>query len=218
MDWNRLYIEHPEFCIEEVAKEVTDFLPFIEKIPGITKDKKIYDLGFGAGRHILYFARLGYQVFGDDISESGKRITEDKLKKEGLIAKLGLSDMTIIPYEDCFFDAIINRGTITHNTLGNIEKCISEMHRVLKNDGLVMVTFISTESSEYGKGREIEKNTFLPLSGPEEGVAHHFVDEQEAERLMSNFEKIKLYHFKHEGLLKIGNYISAHWIYIGRKK
>jgi len=82
MDWNRLYVEHPEFCIEDVAEEVTDFLPFIEKIPGMPKDKKIYDLGFGAGRHILYFARLGYQVFGDDISESGKRITEEKLKKE----------------------------------------------------------------------------------------------------------------------------------------
>jgi len=67
-------------------------------------------LGFGAGRHILFFARLGYKVFGDEISISGKDITERKLLENGLEAKLGISDMTSIPYEDNFFDAIINRG------------------------------------------------------------------------------------------------------------
>ena len=73
MDWNESYIEHPEFCIKEVAKEVEEFLPLIERLPGEANSKNIYDLGFGAGRRVIYFAERGYQVFGDDISESGKK-------------------------------------------------------------------------------------------------------------------------------------------------
>ena len=217
MDWDNLYIKHPEFCIKELAEEVVDFVPLLKKLPGSEKEKKVYDLGFGAGRHILYLARLGYKVYGDDISNSGKEITQKQLDKEGLKAKLGISDMTVIPYKHNFFDAIINRGVITHNTLDNIKKCISEMNRTIKVGGLVMTTFISTESSEYGKGKEIEHNTFVPDSGPEEGVPHHFVTKEEVEILMSSFEMMKLYNYKHKGLLKVGNYVSAHWIYFGRK-
>ena len=217
MDWNQLYIKHPEFCIKEVAKEVEEFLPLVERLSGEASDKRIYDLGFGAGRHIIYFAERGYQVFGGDISESGKNITERWLKEKKLRATLGMSDMTIIPYDNDFFDAIVNRGVITHNTRNNIEQCVAEMYRCLKSGGLVMTTFISRKSSEYRKGTEIEPNTFIPDSGPEQGVPHHFVDEAETEELMSLFDKIRLYHHMHEGILNIGTYISAHWIYVGRK-
>ena len=217
MDWDQLYIKHPEFCIKEIAKEVEEVFPLIEAMPGEAGDKRIYDLGFGAGRHILFFAERGYQVFGDDISKSGKAITEELLAEKGLKSKLGTSDMTVIPYQNNYFDAIINRGVITHNTINNIETCIAEMYRTLRPEGIVMTTFISTESSEYAKGTEIEHNTFIADSGPEEGVAHHFVNEAETEALMAQFKKIRLYHFKHEGILNIGNYISAHWIYIGKK-
>ena len=217
MDWNKLYIKHPEFCIKEIAQEVKDSLPFIEKLPGKPSDKRIYDLGFGAGRHILFFAELGYQVYGDDISRSGLDITTRNLKEKGLFAKLGISDMTSIPYENNFFDAIINRGVITHNIVENIEKCIDEMYRVLKPGGIVMTTFISTQSSEFGKVTQIELNTYIADSGPEEGVPHHFMDEKETRKLMSKFRTIKVEHCKHKGLLDIGDYISAHWIYLGMK-
>ena len=153
---------------------------------------------------------MGYDVYGDDISKSGKQITEKWLEDEGLSVTLGFSDMTKIPYPDNFFDVIINRGVITHNTIDNIKKCISEMYRTLKINGLVMTTFISTRSSEYGKGQLVARNTYIPTSGPEEGVIHHFVDKDELDELMQDFQTIKVYEYKHSGLLKIGDYISSH--------
>jgi len=217
MDWDKLYIKHPEFCIKEPAKEIVDFIPILKKLPGTNSEKKIYDLGFGAGRHVIYLAKQGFDVYGDDISLSGLEITRQWLKKERLSAKLGISDMTKIPYPDDFFDAIINRGVITHNTKNGIGACIKEMYKKLKNGGKIIVTFISTESSEYGKGEKIAENTFIPTEGPEKGVIHHFVDSSEVEELMKDFKKISLYKYRHKGLLKIGNYISAHWIYVGEK-
>ena len=80
-----------------------------------------------------------------------------------------------------------------------------------------MVTFVSTESSEFGKGEEEEKNSFIPTSGPEKGVLHHFTTEDEVSSLMSKFKQISLSHYKHGGLLKVGNYVSAHWIFVGKK-
>jgi len=79
------------------------------------------------------------------------------------------------------------------------------MYRTLKNGGIVMTTFISTKSSEYGKGTEIEPNTVIPNSGPEAGVPHHFTDKEEVIRLMSAFKKIDLYHYKPKGILENQN-------------
>jgi SAM-dependent methyltransferase len=218
MDWDNLYIRHPEFCIKEPAKEVVDLVPLIDSLPGKKTNKRVYDLGFGAGRHIIYLAKRGYKLYGGDISLSGKRITQKWMKRECIKAKLKISDMGWIPYKDCFFDVIINRGVITHNNLLGIKRCISEMHRTLKRKGLVMVTFISTESSEYGQGKKVEKDTFIPTNGPEKGVVHHFVSKKEVKELMKNFERISLTHCKHKGILNWGNYVSAHWIFVGRKK
>ena len=213
MNWDDLYRD-PKFCLKEPAEEVVQLVPMLHT----RKAKRVLDLGFGAGRHILYLARQGFEVYGTDISLRGEQITKDWLAQEQLQAELIMSDMTVIPYSDNFFDACICRGVITHNTTDGVRSCIAGMYRTLMPGGIVMCTFISRESSEYRRGQEIEPNTFVPEDGIEAGVPHHFADEEETRSLMSCFREISLYHMKHEGLVDTGtSYISAHWVFVGEK-
>lgn len=213
MNWDDLYRD-PKFCLKEPSEEVVQIVPLL----GERRVRRIFDLGFGAGRHIIYLAKLGFEMYGTDISRRGEEITKEWLAQEGLHAELVMSDMTVIPYPDNFFDACICRGVITHNTVDGIRACITEMYRTLTHGGIVMCTFISQESSEYGKGQEIERNTFVPDVGIEAGVPHHFVDEAESKLLTQCFKEIDIYHMKHGGLVDVGiSYISAHWVFVGEK-
>lgn len=214
MDWNELYADD-RYCLKDPAREVVEIEPLLESIGA----RRILDLGYGAGRHIVYLARKGYEMYGTDISSRGEQITQAWLKKEGLRAELRMSDMSEIPYDNDHFCACINRGVITHNRLEGIRACISEMNRTLRPGGVVMCTFISTESSEFGKGVEVERNTWVPQEGIESGVPHHFVDEVEVRELMSVFEPVSVYHMKHGAIVDSGTpYTSAHWVYVGKKR
>ncbi|MFH0712660.1 MAG: class I SAM-dependent methyltransferase [Candidatus Jorgensenbacteria bacterium] len=214
MNWDDLY-EDPRFCLRDPAEEVVKVVSLLR----LRETERILDLGFGAGRHIIYLAGLGFKMYGTDISERGEQITREWLEREGLRAELVMSDMTTIPYPDNFFGACICRGVITHNTVSGIRSCIAEMQRTLMPGGIVMCTFISRESSEYQKGEEVEPYTFVPREGIEAGVPHHFVDEEETRSLMQCFRLIEVYRMKHSGLIDVGiPYVSAHWVFVGEKK
>lgn len=213
MTWDELY-KDPRFCLKEPAEEVIKFLPILKE----KKAHRVLDLGFGAGRHVIYLAKEGFEVYGIDISRRGKQLTEEWLVSEGLQAELALGDMTAIPYHDNFFDACVCRGVITHNTISGLRMSIKEIHRILRRNGVVMCTFISRESSEYGVGRELESHTYAPNSGIETGIPHHYTDEAETRALMSCFNQLQLYHLKHSGLINMGApYVSAHWVFVGEK-
>src|SRR3989304_7652916 len=55
--------------------------------------KKILDLGCGSGRHIVYLAKRGFDVFGIDIAKEGISLTNSWLKKENLKADLKIGDI-----------------------------------------------------------------------------------------------------------------------------
>ena len=44
--------------------------------------KRVLDLGSGSGRHIIYFAKQGFDTYGIDIADEGIKITKKWLKKE----------------------------------------------------------------------------------------------------------------------------------------
>ena len=70
----------------------------------------------------------------------------------------------------------------------------------------------------WGAGGHIEKDDMHDENAnPIYNSLLREVTKEEVEILMSSFEMMKLYHYKHKGLLKVGNYVSAHWIYFGRK-
>ena len=151
---------------EDMAKLAT----MLEK----RKAKTVLDLGCGTGRHIIFFTKQGFDVYGLDSSTQGLKLTKDWLEEEALCANLSLQNMSeSLPYPNNFFDAVISVQVIHHGTLTAIRKVTQEIDRVLKPGGLLFVT-VTKLKNQAGSFEQIEPNTFVPLDGREKGLPHHY--------------------------------------------
>ena len=56
-------------------------IPRLVKLFKELKVKNILDLGCGSGRHLVYLAKHGFNVYGFDVSEHGIRIAKDWIKE-----------------------------------------------------------------------------------------------------------------------------------------
>lgn len=186
-EWDQI-LQRKDYRPTSPDEIVVNFVSIIEK----RNAKKVLDLGCGAGRHVNYLAKNGFEAFGVDISETGLKLTKKRLRKVKLEAAMVKSDMKFLPFIGSCFDAAVCVNTIYHQRLKEIKEAVSELHRVLKKKGLLLTNFHSKRSGKYGKGVEVEENTFAGETGPEKGVLHHFVDENEIHKLFKDFRLVDL--------------------------
>jgi demethylmenaquinone methyltransferase/2-methoxy-6-polyprenyl-1,4-benzoquinol methylase len=102
--------------------------------------KSILDVATGTGDFAIQALKLHPdKVIGIDISEGMLKVGLEKIKKKGLedIIELHPGDSENIPFEDNKFDAIIVAYGVRN--FENLEKGLSEMYRVLRSGGKVVV-------------------------------------------------------------------------------
>lgn len=186
-EWNQI-LRRREYSPENQDEIVVNFASFVKG----GKAKRILDLGCGAGRHVIYLAERGFEAFGADVSETGPKLTKKRLRSRKLEAEIIKCDMKSIPFIDSCFEAVICVRAIYHQKQKQIQETISEIQRVLKKKGLLLVNFLSKRSHKYGRGIKVEENTFMQESGPEKGVLHHFVDENELRECLKDFKIVDL--------------------------
>jgi len=195
--WNEIY-----------KKKGKVFLEPQEDIPGMVKEfkkhgvKKILDLGCGTGRHLVYLAKKGFEVYGIDIAEEGIKQAKQWLKSERLKANLKISSIyEKLPYENNFFDAVISTYTIHHQKIEKIRKTIKEIERILKPGGLIFINvrkrkfrkfYIAGKIVEkYGKQKTdykvIAPHTYVPVSGGEKGLVHYLFNRKIIKQEFKNF-------------------------------
>lgn len=129
--------------------------------------KRLLDIASGTGDFAISGLKLKpIQVIGSDISEGMLKVGKEKVKKKGLsdIITFELGDAEDIKHEDKSFDAItVGFGV---RNFENLEKGLSEMYRVLKDNGQVAIL-------EFSKPRQFPIKQFynfyflriLPLIG-----------------------------------------------------
>ncbi len=66
----------------------------------------VLDLGCGNGRHVMFFARQGFQVAGIDISPQAIDWARDWCRREALAADVRVGNITQLPYADHAFEAV----------------------------------------------------------------------------------------------------------------
>jgi len=173
--------------------------PDMDKISGLFKEKevkRILDLGSGTGRHLLYFARKGFEIYGMDASPKGIKMANQWLFEENLKADIVLHRMEEkFPYEDNFFDAIISIQVIHHNKMKDILVTVSEIGRILKKGGVIFITFPKLGGTwrEASDLKEIEKGTYIPQKGKEKGLPHHFFTVEEIHEVFNSFNILEIY-------------------------
>jgi SAM-dependent methyltransferase len=184
----------------------------MERISGLFKEKgvkKVLDLGCGTGRHLIYLSKKGFEVYGIDASPKALEIAKKWLIEEKQKAELELHRMEHqFPYENNFFDAIISIQVIHHNLMKDIIYTVNEIERTLKNYGIAYITF-----PRLGGGskidelelKEIEENTYIPQTGQEKGLPHHFFTLDEIYKVFNSFNIMEVYDDKtnHRAILVI---------------
>ncbi len=150
--------------------------------------RHILDFGCGNGRHVIFFAKQGFRVSGLDISRESLDLCRRWLDMESLVADLRQASVEEVPFADDSFDAVVSFGVLDHVRLEVAMRAAGELRRVLKPGGLVHVNLRSPESLDFGKGEEIEPNTFILTEGPEKGIPQHFWSQEEVETFLEGFE------------------------------
>lgn len=107
-------------------------LPLLVDVRG----KKILDVGAGAGRMALRLAKAGAEVVALDASAEMLKKIKTKIKIEKVV---GEAESLAFPNES--FDIVIATFLIAH--LKDLHGFFDEVYRVLKSDGLFLVTNIN---------------------------------------------------------------------------
>lgn len=122
---------------------------------------KILELGCGSGANIWFLGREGYRAYGIDYSKTGIEYCKAMLDKWGSKAKLSVGDIKKLPYENNYFDAIVDIVCIQHLTFSEHLGCLKEVYRCLKRRGKYFSYHLGENSISYthGGGKLINKNT-----------------------------------------------------------
>lgn len=105
---------------------------YILKEFGELKNKKLLDLGCGAGESSIYFAQKGAEVTAVDVSPGMIEVVNTLAQKHNVQVKTKWSCAESLPFEDDSFDLVYGNGVLHHT---DYPLALKEVHRVLKKNG-----------------------------------------------------------------------------------
>jgi len=126
-------------------KECLDF------IESLSASAVVADLGCGNGRHLVPCAKRCKKIIGVDISCNLLRITQEKIRKKGLVnADLIHGNLIALPFNDNSLDAVLYIAAL-HNIKRreNRINTLKEIKRVLKQDGTALISVWSRWQDKY---------------------------------------------------------------------
>jgi ubiquinone/menaquinone biosynthesis C-methylase UbiE len=169
-DWNELFKEKENRWVN-ICTDVIDLI----KLPGFSEKDLILDLGSGAGRHLKYLSEENIPCIGMDLAWNGLTSAQKMMSGEGFHSELCQADMSdALPFASNLFDAVISIHVIFHNPVEKLKFTLNEIKRVLKQNGYALLTFNTVYSDRFGKGIELEQGTWIPDTGIDRGIPHHF--------------------------------------------
>ncbi|OGS22585.1 MAG: hypothetical protein A2252_03130 [Elusimicrobia bacterium RIFOXYA2_FULL_39_19] len=127
---------------------------------------KILDVGCGIGYLLEEVQRRhNCECYGIDTNVNIKNLSIPDCTFE-------VSDVARLTFADKFFDVVFAMDTLEH--IENCEPAIKQIHRVLKDDGSLIVVG-PTETFFYKLCRFMLKGTFSEEGGPGAGEHHHTI-------------------------------------------
>lgn len=95
-----------------------------------------------------------FNVYGFDGSESAIIKAKHRLHEKKMNVELIVADAANLPYENCYFDCVIDGAVIYANTIKGIKLILKEMFRVTKVGGKIFSTgLFNAKTTGYGSGK-----------------------------------------------------------------
>lgn len=210
-NWDRLH-EQARFRPRYPSEAVIRFVMRHVGEASAGEPKLVLDLGAGAGRHSVLVSDLGHRVVAFDYSIEGLRHARAALSRLGRAALVVRGTMQRLPLRSESVDAAIAYGVLYYADRRGFEAGVSELRRVLKKGGHLLVVTRTTRDGRYGRGREIEPNTFVLAddSTNELGMPGHFIDRKEVDELFSEFTDVMV--DWQDQTLRSGTFLNSDWI------
>jgi len=159
-------IEMSSAGYDKIAKDFSQTRNYIWKEMELAKtfinDKDdVLDIGCGNGRFFEIVEKKNANYTGIDNSEKLLKIAKDKY---GIKAKFLLANAISLPFENNSFDIVVSFAVLHHIPSKELrEKFIKESFRVLKKDGVFVITVWNLWQRKYIS--KIIKYALLKISG-----------------------------------------------------
>ena len=151
---------------------------------------KILDCGAGGPvPPLALFQRHGFEGWGIDASEQQVERARQFCAQQGVPLKLRTGDMRHMPFEGATFDYVYEHYSMCHLSKQDTALAISEMHRVLKPQGLCFLGVISMDCWPKSLfGVEKEPGEFWGEEAGHANTLHSMFTDEEADALVSEWE------------------------------
>ena len=126
----------------------------------IPKGAKIADIGCAQGNYTIHLGNHGYYVTGVDMRRAPLAYARLKLVS-GQEDKVSFvqADTELLPFSDSTFDAALFLETLHH--LMEPEKAISEVRRILKPNGILILSTHNGECISITRHKGMDLDTFM---------------------------------------------------------
>jgi ubiquinone/menaquinone biosynthesis C-methylase UbiE len=140
------------------------------------KDIRILEVGCGSGANLWMLAKEGFDTYGIDSSQTGLDLAQKHLRtKWNVHATLLQADFTELPFEDNFFDVVVDVVSLQHLCLEDTRNALGEIRRTLKSKGAFFSYRLSDHSIMYNQMNEkrIDAATLQNISNPLMPIANN---------------------------------------------
>ena len=147
-------------------------------------DTPILDLGCGSGNDTLYLVNKGKDVIPCDISENAIKNIKKNFPEVSEAKCFNMLDG--LPFDNKKFELIIADLSLHYFRKKDTEYIISELKRILKSKGYLIVRLNSINDTNYGagQGNEIEHH----LYETKDGRLKRFFDKEEIRQYFKDFD------------------------------
>ena len=137
-DLNKKYTKYARAY--DVAVQILPFWKtWLKKVIPHIEGKRALEVSFGTG-YLLCLYASSIETYGIDYNEEMVEIARENLRKKGIQANIQQGNVDSLPFQDEFFDCIVN--TMSFSAYPNGRKAMSEFYRVLRYGGkLILLDF-----------------------------------------------------------------------------
>jgi ubiquinone/menaquinone biosynthesis C-methylase UbiE len=141
-EWDEYYQKYP---LDELGWELGKPRPLLVEYvkKGLVKKGKALDLCCGAGTNTVYMAKKDFDVVAIDISPTAIKIAKKKAQQGRVSIDFLMESFTDLSFEDEAFNFVFDMGCFHHVEVQDRAKFIKGVFRVLKKEGIYMLTCFS---------------------------------------------------------------------------